>query len=112
MFISLDQHDGVAVVTLDGNLDAVTAPRLDDLLKEQVGQGQKRFVLDFAKVGYISSAGLRVILATLKDARQRDGDVCLAAVQANVRKVFEMSGLTSILTLCEDADEAVKTLRE
>lgn len=112
MFVSVDQHDGVAVISLDGNLDAVTSPRLDDCLKEQLSQGHERLVLDFGKVGYISSAGLRVILSTLKDARQKGGNVCLAAVQQGVYRVLEMSGLTSILTLCGDADEAVKNLQK
>ena len=56
---------------------------------------------------YTSSAGLRVLLSTLKEARQRGGDLRLAAVQERVRRVLDLSGFTSILKCYPDVDAAV-----
>jgi anti-sigma B factor antagonist len=116
MFVSVEHHgvhdNRVAVITLDGNLDAVTAPRLTECLSEQHAQGYKQLVVDFSGVGYISSAGLRAILAALKEARQSGGDVRLASVQPSVHKVFEMGGFTTILEFYADIGEAVKSFSE
>ena len=112
MFVSVDHRDDVAVVALDGNLDTVTAPRLGECLSEQLSQRKTQLALDFSRVAYISSAGLRAILAALKEARQAGGDLRLAAVQPGVQKVFEMSGFTSILKFYDDADEAVKSFEQ
>jgi anti-sigma B factor antagonist len=56
---------------------------------------------------YTSSAGLRALLATVKDARSRGGDLRLAAVNPAVRKVLDLSGFTSILKVYDEVDEAV-----
>ena len=56
---------------------------------------------------YTSSAGLRVLLTTLKDARQRGGDLRLAEIRPNVRQVLELSGFTSILKCYPDVNGAV-----
>jgi anti-sigma B factor antagonist len=60
-----------------------------------------------SQVGYMSSAGLRALLAALKEARQQKGDFRLAAVQDNVRQVLEMSGFTGIFQVFATVEEAV-----
>lgn len=109
MYVSVDHRDNVAIVALDGNLDAVTTPRVAECLNEQLAGGHTRLALDFGRVAYVSSAGLRTILASLKAARQAQGDLRLAAVQPGVKKVFDMSGFTSILQFYDDADAAVNS---
>jgi anti-sigma B factor antagonist len=109
MFVTVQQRDAVSVVVIDGNIDSMTAPRLSDKLNEQVQEGQAKLVADFGTVGYISSAGLRALLATLKQARQEGGDLRLAAVSPLVYKVFEMSGFTGILKFYDGVEEAVES---
>lgn len=102
--------DGEAtVVTVEGSVDAVTAPRLSEALDAQVEAGKVHLVVDLSAVDYISSAGLRTILATLKRARGRGGDLRLAGVQGEVQKVFELSGFTSILSFYDDAPKAASS---
>ncbi len=104
------EHKGsVTVVSITGSLDALTAPQLTDHLNQKMGEGHHQLVVDLAGLEYTSSAGLRVMLNAVKEARQRGGDVRVAAVRPTVIKVFEMSGFTSILKFYPDVDAAVKS---
>lgn len=109
MFITVEQQQQATVLTLDGDLDAVTAPRLSEALDEQVEADQIQLILDLGDVAYISSAGLRALLATVKRVRQRGGDLRLARVNGEVLKVFDMSGFTSILQIFTDTPQALES---
>lgn len=107
MQISIVQHDHVTVVAIAGSIDALTADALVTALLDELQAGRTCLVADFAAVEYTSSAGLRVLLTTLKDARQRGGDLRLADIRPNVRQVLELSGFTSILKCFPARDAAI-----
>jgi len=107
MEINTERDGSVTIVSIAGSLDALTAPQLDELLDREIQEGHVKLVTDFSKLEYISSAGLRVLLNAVKETRRRNGDVRLASVQADVTKVMEMSGFTSILKHYPDRAAAV-----
>ena len=84
-------------VVLEGRLDTTTAPQLEAELKQNLGD-TKELVLDFAKLEYISSAGLRVILAAQK-AMNKQGSMVIKNVNSTVMEVFEVTGFSDILTI-------------
>ncbi len=101
------QKNGISVVQLSGSIDALTAPAITEHLGSLISSGQVRLVVDLSGVDFTSSAGLRLLLNAVKDARARGGDLRLAAVQPDVMKVLKISGFTNILKLFENVDEAV-----
>lgn len=105
--IDIDERPGALVVRIRGSVDGLTANTLLDTLQSRVAEGHTRLVADLDGVGYTSSAGLRALLATVKEARRNGGDLRLARVNVNVRKVLELSGFTSILKLFDEVDAAV-----
>jgi anti-anti-sigma factor len=107
MEIAFGDSGPVTVVSIRGSVDGLTAGDLTDALAARVREGGVRLVADFAGVEYISSAGLRALLAALKDARQQGGDFRLAAIRPEVRRVLDLSGFTSILKAFSTVDEAV-----
>ena len=107
MQITIEDRAPVTVVYITGSVDGMTAETLLVALQLQVDSGNTRLVADLSGVEYTSSAGLRAILASVKQARQRGGDFRLAAVMSPVHRVLEMSGFTSILKLYGDVDAAV-----
>jgi anti-anti-sigma factor len=109
MEIQIVQHDHVTVVSVAGSIDALTADGLVTALTDQVRAGHTRLVAAFEGVEYTSSAGLRVLLATLKEARQHGGDLRLASVRQPVMRVLELSGFTSILKCYDDVATAVSS---
>lgn len=112
MNIDIDARDGATVVVISGSVDGLTADTLLTTLQGQVDDGNTRLVADLSGVEYTSSAGLRALLATVKEARRRGGDLRLAEVNANVRKVLDLSGFTSILKLFDQVDAAVDSFTE
>jgi anti-anti-sigma factor len=112
MKIETDDREIALVVTIRGNVDGTTADTLLNTLHDQVEAGHTRMVADLSGVDYTSSAGLRALLATVKEARRKGGDLRLADVQPNVRKVLDLSGFTSILKLYDDVDAAVESFVE
>jgi anti-anti-sigma factor len=111
MDFSVAKYEQVTVVSVVGSIDALTAGEVTEFLSQQVSQGEINLVVDLAKVDYVSSAGLRTILATLKEARLRGGDVRLAGAQPNVYKVLQMSGFTNILKSFDDSVAAVASFQ-
>lgn len=84
-------------IALEGRLDTSTAPELEAELKASL-DGIKELVLDFAKLEYISSAGLRVILSAQK-TMSKQGEMKLVGVNEEVMEVFEITGFVDILTI-------------
>ena len=81
-------------VALEGRLDTTTAPKLEEELRD----GITRLVFDVEKLEYISSAGLRVLLAMQKLMNQQ-GEMVLQNVNEAVMKVFEVTGFSDILRI-------------
>ncbi len=109
MNITHEDKGMVAVVSITGSLDALTAPQLTDHLNKEIGAGKNKLVVNLSGLDYTSSAGLRVLLNAVKESRQRGGDLRVASVRPTVNKVFEMSGFTSILKFFADVESAVKS---
>ena len=84
-------------LTLSGRLDTNTAPALEAELKHSV-DGVKELIFDFSGVEYISSAGLRILLAAQK-VMNRQGSMKLIGVNDDVMEVFEITGFSDILTI-------------
>lgn len=84
-------------LTLTGRLDTTTAPQLETELKRSVG-GVESLVLDFADLEYLSSAGLRVLLAAQK-VMNKQGKMVIRHVNETISEVFEITGFSDILTI-------------
>jgi len=84
-------------VALEGNLDTVTSPDLEKALNGLL-PSVAHLVLDLAKLEYISSAGLRVILSTSK-VMARQGTMNLVNVPENIKEIFDMTGFSEVLNI-------------
>ena len=89
--------NGKAAFALEGRLDTVTAPELEQALKESL-DGVSELSLDFQGLEYISSAGLRVLLSAQK-TMNRQGEMKITHVNETIMEIFEVTGFTDILTI-------------
>ena len=97
MTIEKHRQGAELTVMLDGRLDTVSAPDLDAVVKNEL-LGVDTFILDLKKLQYTSSAGLRVILIAQK-TMNKQGKLILKNVSEAVMEVFEMTGLSDLLTI-------------
>ena len=97
MVINKKQDGSALVVALEGRLDTTTAPELEQALKESL-DGAQELIMDFSKLDYISSAGLRVLLSAHKTMSKKGGMV-VKTVNEIVSEVFDVTGFADILTI-------------
>ena len=97
MKIEKVQNGKSLVIALEGRLDTTTAPELEAAIKESI-EGINDFALDFAKLEYISSAGLRVLLSAQK-TMNKQGKMVVKNVCDEIQEVFDITGFADILTI-------------
>ncbi|MCL2003091.1 MAG: STAS domain-containing protein [Oscillospiraceae bacterium] len=85
-------------LALTGRIDTVTSPKLQEALMEAISSAATT-ELDFARIDYVSSAGLRVLLLGEKNAKASGRSVTLKNVSPEVMEVFEITGFSGILTI-------------
>ena len=95
--IQKEINGSVAVVKLEGRLDTTTAPQLEAELKSDL-PGVTNLVMDFEKLEYISSAGLRVLLSAQK-IMNKQGEMKLIHVSDVINEIFEVTGFSDILNI-------------
>lgn len=102
--ISSRSQDGVAVVTVGGEIDLYTAPQLRDELVGSLEEGTRRLLVDMSGTEFCDSTGISVLLAGMKRAREKDGDLEIVAPRPAVMKVLEVTGLHEVFTIHSDLD--------
>jgi len=96
------------VVKVTGRVDSATSPRLAEEFAKINDGGRFKIVVDCTGVEFISSAGLRVLISTLKNCRRYNrGDLVLAGMPENIHSVFDLAGFTSIFKIYDDVVSAV-----
>lgn len=107
MDIQVKEMARVSLLTITGRVDSNTAQTLGEELRGQIDKGNKNLVTDLANVEYMSSAGLRELVGTLKTVKSTGGDLRIAAPSDRVREVLDLAGLESVFTVFEDVVSAV-----
>lgn len=98
----------VDLVSVSGRIDSSTAPELEAALRAINDAGRYRIVMDCSDLEYTSSAGLRVLVTTLKNCRRYNrGDLRLASVSERIHGLLEMAGLNVLFKIYTDTAEAV-----
>ena len=95
MKLTTEKNGTALTVHLSGELNTLTAPELSALLSKELG-GVNALTLDFAQCDYVSSAGLRVLLATFKQMKAAKGNMALSNVGENFMDVLQNTGLNAV----------------
>ena len=107
MDISVKPLRQVDIVSVSGRIDSATASEFDNALKGLLERGRKRIVLDYTKLDYISSAGLRAMLSGLKAAKNGGGNVVLVNVNTRIADTLNLVGFHSLFLQFTDLVDAV-----
>ena len=95
--ITTTKEASTVFITLDGRLDTTTAQSLENEIRDKLGNASE-LIFDFAKLEYVSSAGLRVLLATQK-TMNKQGSMCIKNVAPAVKDIFEVTGFADIISI-------------
>lgn len=110
MDLSLDarQSDGHTIVSVGGEIDVYTAPKLRDVISDLVADGNYHLIIDLERVEFLDSTGLGVLVGGLKKARSHDGSVELVCSQERLLKIFRITGLSKVFTIHGSEADAVE----
>lgn len=99
--------EGKTIISVGGEIDVYTAPRLRDRITELVADGSYRIVIDMEAVEFLDSTGLGVLVGGLKKVRAHDGSLELVCTQDRLLKIFRITGLAKVFAIHGSAEAAV-----
>jgi len=108
MLISVKTSDDVKVLDFEGKLDTLTSPDAQGQLTKLIEEGARKILLNFDKLEYVSSTGLRVLLTAAKKLKTEDGELRICGLNAVVKEVFDISGFITIFNVFASAPEALE----
>ena len=106
MKLSMVDDRGVCVVCVDGDVEGNQSAVLTQFLGAMLLSGRRRFVLDLSLVGFIDSSGLAAVVTFLKRVRGEHGDLLLAGLQPEVRRVMDLTRLDRVFEALPTVQEA------
>ncbi|HBQ20550.1 MAG: hypothetical protein A2Z91_07185 [Deltaproteobacteria bacterium GWA2_38_16] len=97
----------IILLDLSGRIDAFTSEKLEEELNSIINTGKRKFIINFDKVTYISSSGLRVFLGAYKKLSDHKGAIRFSNMQDTVLKVFALAGFDKIFDIYSTETEAM-----
>jgi anti-sigma B factor antagonist len=104
--IRTERQPNQCELTLTGEVDVYTAPRLKEALVEAIESGCTNIVVDLEGVSFIDSSGLGVLVSALRRARERDGAVRIVCTRESILKIFRITGLDKVFPVFADIADA------
>ena len=98
----------VTVYEVDGQLIVGNRHELKRMVLDALESGARRFVIDFSLTGYIDSSGLGILITLSKEVRAQGGDLRLASLNRDLRRLFELTKLDTFFRICDDLEEALE----
>jgi len=111
MEITLSLIGDIPVFQLNGRLDMTSSPLLEERLKPLLKEPGQKLIFDCAGLAYISSAGLRVFLSSMRHLSAQGGGVCFARLSAPVGDLFRLAGLEDLFLITPTVEEAAARLQ-
>lgn len=110
MELTVVREKNVVVVSVRGNMDAVTAPAFEKRLSELISKGDKVFLIDFSGLDYISSAGLRSMLVVAGRLKTDNSRMVFSGLKGHVEEVFKIAGFYAIFEIFESKEAALRCI--
>ena len=111
MLLSETTENGVTIFTLGGRFDSSVAREIRERLSGRIAAGATRMLLDLHRLEYISSAGFWSLLAIGRQIEASRGSLALCGVEGEVRRLFDLSGLSELFTICESRSAGLAAVR-
>ena len=107
-FTSRKDPKGVLVLEVDGQLIVGNRQEFKQKILDALEGGERRFLVDFTRTGYIDSSGLGVLVSLSKKIRDEGGELRLAGLNEDLRTLFELTKLDTLFTISDSAADALK----
>ncbi|MBN8220093.1 MAG: STAS domain-containing protein [Turneriella sp.] len=107
MEISQREKDGITILDIQGEIDLYNAPEIKDIIQKLIEAQKYNVIINLEKVSYIDSSGIGALISSLSNLKKYQGGLKIINVYASVKKVFELTKLTSFFEIYESEGEAL-----
>ena len=111
MDISSRAKGEVVILDISGEIDLYNAPEIKDIINKLIEQKRYNVVINLKDVTYIDSSGIGALISSLSNLKKYQGGLKIINVFASVRKVFELTKLTSFFDIFDNEEDAIKAFR-
>ncbi len=108
--VDTEKNGNVIILKVSGRLEINQALELEEVINTHINSGSKFFVFDLGDVHYLSSSGIRVFIATLRQLKDLEGRLILSNLSPNVIKTLKIVELDGLFEIINGVDDAVKVL--
>lgn len=112
MKITEKKKDDVTIISVDGKIDSNSSESFEKRLVELLEQKEKKLLLDFSLVDYVSSAGLKAMLIAVKKAKNINAKLAISNPNENVANIINMAGFSAMMPYFSGLDDATSFLYE
>ena len=109
MSFTMTKHGNVVVVDVDGQLIVGNRQELKQKVLDELGKGERKFLIDFARTGYIDSSGLGVLVSLSKKIREQAGELRLADLNDDLKTLFELTKLDTLFQIADNRDRGLES---
>ena len=110
MAFTVEKTGDITIVDVDGQLIVGNRQELKQTVLDELEKGDRKFLIDFSKTGYIDSSGLGVLVSLSKKIREHGGDLRLAALNEDLRTLFELTKLDTLFRIADSREDALQGL--
>lgn len=107
MEISQREKDAITILDIQGEIDLYNAPEIKDIIQKLIEAQKYNVIINLEKVSYIDSSGIGAMISSLSNLKKYQGGLKIINVYASVKKVFELTKLTSFFEIYESEGEAL-----
>ncbi len=107
MEITQRERDAIVILDIQGEIDLYNAPEIKDTIQKLIEEQKYNIIINLEKVSYIDSSGIGALISSLSNLKKYQGSLKIINVYASVKKVFELTKLTSFFEIFDSEDEAV-----
>jgi anti-sigma B factor antagonist len=107
MSFEVKKEKGATVVDVEGQLIVGNRQELKQKVLQELESGERKFLIDFQRTGYIDSSGLGVLVSLSKKIREQGGELRLANLNEDLRTLFELTKLDTLFQISNSRDEAL-----
>jgi len=108
--IEVGKEQNFIILAVKGRMDAVSSPEFEEKMRSWIDEGETCFIIDLDQLNYMSSAGLRSIIKTVKNVETNNGKIICCALGGEVKKIFKISGFSSIIPTYESVAAALEKI--
>lgn len=109
MSLQISHHGNVVIVEVEGQLIVSNRQELKQRVLDEADSGARKFLVDFARTGYIDSAGLGVLVSLSKRLRELGGDLRLANLNDDLQTLFELTKLDTLFQIADSRERALES---